>query len=148
MLGVLGLMAALAGTTAVQAAPSPSPRAVPFKVIVHATHPESTLPPALVADIFLRKVKRWKNGTPIAPVDQWMASESRRGFTRDVLKMSVLAVEHYWRQQIYARREDPPPARGSDADVIAFVRDNPGGIGYILAATEVGEGVKVIRLVD
>jgi hypothetical protein len=38
----------------------------------------------------------------------------------------------------------PPAQRGSDAEVLEFVRSNPNGIGYVSSATEVAAGLRVL----
>lgn len=39
----------------------------------------------------------------------------------------------------------PPPEKTSEADVVAYVRNTPGAIGYVSKAAAV-EGVKVVSL--
>ena len=57
----------------------------------------------------------------------------------------ISAIESYWRQQIYSGRGVPPPVKATDADVVAFVAANPGGIGYVSAAADTA-GVKVVEI--
>jgi ABC-type phosphate transport system substrate-binding protein len=78
-----------------------------------------------------------------APVYQVKAAAPRIVFDKTVLGKSVAAVETYWQQQIFSGKDVPPPAKGSDDDVIAFVKATPGGIGYVSAGAAVA-GVKVI----
>jgi ABC-type phosphate transport system substrate-binding protein len=51
---------------------------------------------------------------------------------------------HYWQQMIVSGR-GVPPAKTSDQDVLAYVKANPGAIGYV-GADAPTEEVKVIAL--
>jgi ABC-type phosphate transport system substrate-binding protein len=141
---VLGLVVALlvpGPTPAQQAAPSG------YRVVVATTNPVASLERGELARIFLKSVTRWKDGREIAPVDQSGRSPVRTEFTRDVLEKAgmgrISAVESYWQQQIYSGRGVPPPVKSSDAEVVAFVAANPGGIGYVSAGADTA-GVKVV----
>jgi hypothetical protein len=56
-----------------------------------------------------------------------------------------MAVRTYWNQLIFSGRELPPAERRGDAAVVAFVRDTPGGVGYVSTGAEVA-GVKVVAV--
>lgn len=130
---------------------APSPEAAPpgYKVVVASANPVAALERGEVAKIFLKSLTRWKDGREIAPVDQSGRSAVRTEFTRDVLEKAgmsrISAVESYWQQQIYSGRGVPPPVKGSDAEVVAFVAANPGGIGYVGADADTS-GVKVVEV--
>jgi ABC-type phosphate transport system substrate-binding protein len=143
---VLGLALALAALALV-----PSPEAAPpgYKVVVASANPLASIDRGELASIFLRNVTRWKDGREMAPVDQSGRSEIRTVFTRDVLEKAgmsrISAVESYWQQQLYSGRGVPPPVKASDAEVVAFVAANPGGIGYVSATADT-TGVKVVEV--
>jgi ABC-type phosphate transport system substrate-binding protein len=130
---------------------APAPEAAPpgYKVVVASANPLTTVDRGELAKIFLKNVTRWKDGREIAPVDQSGRSAVRTEFTRDVLEKAgmsrISAVESYWQQQIYSGRGVPPPVKASDAEVVAFVAANPGGIGYVGAAADTA-GVKVLEV--
>ena len=130
---------------------APAPEAAPagYKVVVASANPLTAIDRGELAQIFLKNVTRWKDGREIAPVDQSGRSEVRTEFTRDVLEKAgmsrISAVESYWQQQIYSGRGVPPPIKASDAEVVAFVAANPGGIGYVSAAADTA-GVKVLEV--
>jgi ABC-type phosphate transport system substrate-binding protein len=58
-----------------------------------------------------------KKGGKLAPVDQQKAAKVRDAFSK-----------------------------ASDADVIAYVKSTPNGIGYVAAGTELGAGVKAVTV--
>jgi ABC-type phosphate transport system substrate-binding protein len=55
----------------------------------------------------------------------------------------VGAIVAAWQQEIFAGREIPPAEKPGDAAVIAFVKANPGAIGYV-ASFSPTEGVRVV----
>ncbi len=97
--------------------------------------------------IFLRLQTEWPDGGHARPVDQSKSSALRDAFSRDVLGKSLPAVEQYWTQAIFSGRAVPPIEKRSDADVLAYVRENPGAIGYVSASAPL-DGVKKIPLRD
>ena len=59
---------------------------------------------------------------------------------------SVPAVKNYWQSMIFSGRGTPPPEAQLPDQVLAFVRADPGAVGYVPADTELGEGVKVLAV--
>jgi hypothetical protein len=58
----------------------------------------------------------------------------------------VNAIASYWQQQIFAGKDVPPPEQATEADVLAFVRDNAGAVGYVAAGTALGAGVRAVTV--
>jgi hypothetical protein len=116
-----------------------------FRVVVHPTNPESLATRQLVSDVFLKKVSRWPNGEPIRPVDLALGSAVREVFSQNVLRRSAAAVRSYWQQRIFTGRGVPPPEVASDADVLRYVREHAGGIGYVSMAADPA-AVKVLQI--
>lgn len=114
-----------------------------FKVIVNSANSTSELPAAVASKIFLKEAAKFPNGTAASPVDQGKASPVRAAFSKSVVGRPVAAVETYWQQQIFSGKEVPPATKSSDDDVIAFVKANPGAIGYVSGAASTA-GVKVV----
>lgn len=114
-----------------------------FKVIVNSANSTSDLSAAVAAKIFLKETTKFPNGSAATPVDQGKASPVRAAFSKSVIGRPVSAVESYWQQQIFSGKEVPPAAKSSDDDVVAFVKGNPGAIGYVSAGASTA-GVKVI----
>jgi ABC-type phosphate transport system substrate-binding protein len=109
-----------------------------FVVIVHPSNPVARLDKKTIADAFLKKRTRWGDaGKPILPVDQDKRSVIRRKFTEDILGRNLNAVRTYWIQLVFSGRGVPPREVDSDADVVTFVLEHPGAIGYVSATTDV-----------
>lgn len=116
-----------------------------FRIIVNSSNATSELSVAVASKVFLKQVPKFPNGLVAQPVDQGKAAAARVAFTRAVLGRAVSAIESYWQQQIFSGKDVPPPTRGSDDDVVAFVKANAGGIGYVSPGTSL-TGVKVIAV--
>lgn len=87
-----------------------------------------------------------KKGSALVAVDQEKGAKVRDAFSRSVLGRPTTAVTSYWQQQIFAGRDVPPTEKGSDADVLAFVRGNAKAIGYVSAGADLGAGVKAVAV--
>lgn len=107
-----------------------------FKVIVNSTNPVNSLTKVALSDLFLKKVSKWDNGMKVMPVDLTDKSPVRDDFSRKIHGKSPLAVKSYWQQQLFSGRNLPPPEKAQDSEVIAYVKANPGAIGYISAGTK------------
>jgi ABC-type phosphate transport system substrate-binding protein len=117
-----------------------------FKVVVNAANPTLTLTPTQVSRMLLKQETQWANGQAVLPVDQLDRSVVRAAFSRAIHGREVAAVKSYWQRMIFSGTAVPPPEKGSDDDVLAFVRANPGAIGYVATATPLPGGVKTIKL--
>lgn len=122
---------------------TPEARTQGFKVIVNPKVDVSSLSKRDVSRLFLKKVKTWDNDLTVNPVDLPSNEEAREMFSRAIHGKSVSAVKAYWQQRVFSGRDVPPPEKDSDASVIAFVRNNPGAIGYVSENADLS-GVKVI----
>jgi ABC-type phosphate transport system substrate-binding protein len=119
-----------------------------IRVIVRADNPVEQLPRSEVVRIFLGQVPTWKDGTKVRPVDQSLTSPVRKEFASGVMRQSLLLIENYWRQQIYAGRAVPPPVRDTNAAVAEFVSASPGAIGYVAVSYSLPTGVRAIAMSD
>ncbi len=118
-----------------------------FRVIVNASNEVSSIETADVSKFFYKKKSKWEDGSKIKPVDQSRSSDVRKAFSEEVMGKSVSAIKGYWHQQIFSGRGVPPPEKKTDQDVISYVKENPGGIGYVTLGAPVGD-VKVLTLSD
>jgi ABC-type phosphate transport system substrate-binding protein len=119
--------------------------AADFKVIVNASNERRQISKKELANIFLKKIKAWEDGSPIVVVEQELTRPVRAGFTSAVHGKSLSAIKSFWWQQVFSGRDVPPVEKPSDREIVAFVKGNPGAIGYIDAASD-SSGVKVISV--
>lgn len=141
---------ALAAIAAIAARPrsSGSVVVVSFAIVVNEANPSPGLKRAEIADLFLRKASKWADGTAAAPVDLPDDSPVRGAFSRSVLGRDAAAVASYWQQQIFSGGAVPPPQKRNSRDVLAFVRENRGAIGYIDGDEDVVPGTRLLQVTD
>jgi ABC-type phosphate transport system substrate-binding protein len=117
-----------------------------YVVVVNAANPTTSLNKEKANNIFLKRVARWEDGSAVMPINLNGSSPTRDAFSRVVHGKKASLIEVFWQQQIFAGKEAPPVERSADAEVLAFVRANPGAIGYVSAATPLGSEVKAITI--
>ena len=132
--------AALALGLAALLAPSRSARAQGYVVVVNAASAVSTISKGELSSVFLKKSAK------LTPVDQPKGSALRDAFSKAVHGRPASAIATYWQQQIFAGKDVPPPEKGDDAAVLAFVKGTPNGVGYVAAGTALGDGVKAVAV--
>jgi len=119
-------------------------------VVVNRANPVDELSEAEVARVFLGKRSFWPNGELIKPcdlIDSGMDERnSARGvFARRYLHKELLILKNYWIKMIFSGKAQPPVSLNNPQAVVHFVRDNPGGIGYLWASDVIGD-VKTVRI--
>lgn len=120
-----------------------------FVVVVNALHAGTAIRREELESIFLRRAERWGDGRPIEPADQSLRSEVRAAFSRRVLGLEPGAVLQYWQSQLQrGTGVRPPPVKKSDAEVIAWVGEVVGRIGYVTPGAALGEQVKTVSVLE
>jgi hypothetical protein len=137
------LAAALAGTLV---AAQPLAREANFRILVHPSNPITVVDRRFLARALLKKVTSWPNGEPIQPVDLRRDSPIRLLLTEQVLDRTPAAVRNYWQQIIFSGRGVPPPEVGSGEEVVRFVLQYPGALGYVSPKADV-RGAKVLTVI-
>lgn len=102
-------------------------------VIVNNENPKESLKQIEVKLYYLRKVKQVWPGTQesIQPVVLSNNSSVKETFLANVLKMPEAEVTAYFKQRQFANAEQMPPSFSTEADVIKYVSENKGAIGYV-----------------
>ena len=83
----------------------------------------------------------------VAPVDQSMQSPVRAVFSNVVLEKPVAGIRSLWFNKL-GKGILPPPVKSSDEDVIAYVAETTGAIGYVSAVAVLPASVKPIEVVE
>jgi len=131
---------------AAAAAAAESPRSA-YVVIANPGTPVSRLDRKFVGEVFLRRVTRWPDDTPIRPVDLGPDARARIRFSEEVLSRSVASVRSYWQQRIFSGQGLPPPELPDDEAVVSYVLSHPGAIGYVAAGAALN-GAKVLEVIE
>ena len=129
-----------------QASTSTPPGSQPFIVIVNSANPVESVTRDQLSKLFLKKTVRWQTGRDAMPVDLAGRTEVRISFSQFVHHKSVVSVNSYWQQQIFAGKDVPPPAMRSERDVVEFVRNTPDAVGYVSSSAELGRNIKIVSV--
>jgi hypothetical protein len=143
--GVLGLALALCAFCATPFARAAASTTAAYQVIAHPGVAVSGVDRKFLEDALLKKITRWPTGDVVRPVDLTPRSPVRRKFSEEVLKRSVEAVKNYWQQRIFAGRDLPPPELDTDDDVVRYVTQHEGALGYVSGAADL-KGAKVLTV--
>ena len=113
--------------------------------MVNAANPTTNLSRAELARLFLKKVPKWPDGQTVQPADQERVSPVRQAFSKAIHQKDVDAIASYWQVLVFSGREVPPRIVKSDAEMLQFVRDNPGAVGYVSEDAPLA-GVKAVAV--
>ncbi len=120
---------------------------LPFKIIVNASNPVSSMTKSQVSNLFLKKVVEWEDGLKVIPVDLVERLSVREKFTHEIHGREITAVNAYWMKQKFSGRNWPPLEKASYEEVLKYVKENIGAIGYIPESTQIeGNEVKVVLI--
>jgi hypothetical protein len=118
-----------------------------YRLIVHPANPATQISRLRVGEMFLRKAGRWPEGLLVMPVEPSGKTPMRQRFTLEIYGKPVTAISAYWQQMIFTGKGVPPPEKSNDADIVAYVRDTHGAIGYVWAGADTS-GVKVVAIAE
>jgi len=82
----------------------------------------------------------------VQPVDLIDTSALREAFSKQVHGKGTAAIKAYWQKMIFSGHDVPPPEKPSIGEALAYVRGNPGAIGYAPTGADLGPGVKVLKV--
>jgi hypothetical protein len=88
---------------------------------------------------------QWRDGQPVVPIDLSVTSPVRASFSKDVLGLSVEAVQMHWMKLITAGR-GRPPYTASEEDVLKTVGKERWMIGYVSAEAVLPPTVRNVPL--
>jgi ABC-type phosphate transport system substrate-binding protein len=105
-------------------------------IVVHPDVVVDDLDKATLRRIFLGKKSRWSDDTRIVPVTlkegivhQW--------FVEDLLDRTIAKYVTYWKQAIFTGRGVPPRSFATEDELMFYVSQTPGAIGYVATDTDV-----------
>lgn len=125
-----------------------------FKMVINSANRLGELPVREIQRIFKKNTTRWAGWVedgkevPVDPVDRERGAEVRKLFSKRIFRKSASAIESYWQRQIFSGDDIPPEKLASEADVIEFVLQHRGGIGYVSTDTVLKDGVKELKVID
>lgn len=120
-------------------------------IIVNKDNPVDRLTDKDLANIFLDKKSVWGTGVTIQTcdlVEPGIDEEktARALFSEKILRKDLYSLKNYWLKMIFSAKRRPPITKKRPGEVIDFVAQNPGGIGYIYSGAITDE-VKVVEVI-
>ncbi|PYU20777.1 MAG: hypothetical protein DMG30_19860 [Acidobacteria bacterium] len=124
-----------------------SPAAEPaLAIIVNQSNPVENFSYEDLRKIFLGERSHWPNGRRITLVMLDASQPERKVVLREIYGMSEKDFNNHFIQGVFSGEVFvSPKTLANSADVIKFVFNVPGAIGYVLAS-EVDSSVKVLRV--
>ena len=118
-------------------------------IIVNAANGTPALTQSEVKLTYLRKInKRWPGiNKNILPVDRKGMPEIKKVFLSKLLNMTEQDMNRYFTEREYMNAEAPPQTFATDAEIIDFVGENIGAIGYVHASSINMENKAKVRVV-
>ena len=104
---------------------------------------DTTLTKKEIKRIFLKKAKKYPNGSAVIPVNQTVEADVTSAFNKAVLNKSNNQIRSYWSKLVFTGKGKPPQEAADDTEIKALVANNPAMIGYI-DQSAVDNSVKVI----
>jgi len=130
-----------------------APAPTEIAVIVNKENTIDKLSSGEVKLYWLRKIKkRWPDmNKNIKPADRKSKCSEQDAFYSKVLSMSASDVETYFTQKQYESAEKPQDKFASDSDMISFIAEEAGAIGFVNVSSLTAEAkakVKVVLIVQ
>jgi ABC-type phosphate transport system substrate-binding protein len=118
----------------------------PLAIIVNHSNPVENFSFPDLRKIFLGRRSHWPNGRRITLVMQGPAQPERKLVLREIYNMSEKDLNNYFIQGVFTGSVlVSPKTLAAPADVVKFVFNVPGAIGYV-RASDVNSSVKVLRI--
>ncbi len=114
-------------------------------VITHTGIDEIGLSKSKLAKIYLGKLKRYSNGEKIRVVNLPKSSMAYKKFHKVVVKKTDAVLNRYWSKLKYTGKGKPPKTLATTREVIKWVANTKGAIGYI-DGKYLNKSVKVVLI--
>ncbi len=98
-------------------------------VFANKNVPDKSLERESIERIYLGKKSQWSDGTRIVPVIL-KSGATHSAFVKKFLDRDASQFSTFWKQAVFTGRGMPPKAFETEAELIEFVSDTPGAIGY------------------
>lgn len=100
-------------------------------VVVNARSGVGALTREEVVNIFLGRFRRLPNGMAALPVDQPADQPLRAEFYQRLVNKTPAEIRAYWARLVFSGKTSPPHQATTQEEVLEWMRDNPGAVGYV-----------------
>lgn len=110
-------------------------------VVANRSVPVASLSKEDVKRIYMGNMSRWEDGTRVNFVV--LKDGTMEPFLSDYVGTSSAQFAQHWKRQVFTGKGQMPPMYDKSSDVVAFVANTPGAIGFVPGGTRTDE-VKVL----
>ena len=96
-----------------------------------------------VVNIFFGRYRQFFNGLEAKPVDLVDSNPDRANFYQALVGKDLSEINAYWARLVFSGRLRPPVQVSSSDEVLKWVVNNPGGIGFV-EMSKVAARVRVV----
>jgi len=123
---------------------SPALSADEIAIIVNENGPLTHISRAEVRDIYLGEI-RFVEGFRIVPL-HCPEGPAKHSFLSTIIGLSSKAYKLHWAKKVFQEGLTLPPIKADPSDIVKWVKEQPGGIGYV--PKELAEMDRGIRILD
>lgn len=113
-------------------------------IIANESVPKQKISNYEISNIYGAKIVKWSNGDKIV-VTMYKKGAVHENFSDLILGTTPARLKGVWKKVIFTGSGNPPKIFKTEADLVAFVKETKGAIGYIDGNTP-HEGVKLLDL--
>ncbi|WP_153115558.1 type 2 periplasmic-binding domain-containing protein [Rhodocyclus tenuis] len=84
-----------------------------------------------VVNIFLGRFRQLPSGMTALPADLPAGSAEKEAFYRLLVNKDLADINAYWARLVFSGRTSPPRQMRGEADLLRFVSETPGAVGYL-----------------
>jgi ABC-type phosphate transport system substrate-binding protein len=111
-------------------------------MVVNSGVVEESIDDKDIERIYLGKKTSWPDHSSIVPV-MLKAGPVHQEFVEEIVGRSEHRFASYWRQMVFTGKGVPPRSFDTEDEVVGFVKETPGAVGYVSPSTDV-TGVTVL----
>jgi ABC-type phosphate transport system substrate-binding protein len=113
-------------------------------IIANKSVPVSSITSATLKLIYLGKKNTWSDGSAIVPVSL-QSGGIHEAFLGQFIEKSSSQYSSFWKQAIFTGEGTPPRSFATSSELVSYVANTPGAVGYVAAGTPV-EDVKILKI--
>ncbi len=123
---------------------SSSAWAADFKVIANESVSDNSISKDALSAIYMGSSTTWPSGKSVKACQLKNGTAVTKAFLKSV-GIRPKSFKRHWRKMLFSGNGVPPAVLGSDAEMLEFVQNNEGSVGFVSAGAEVS-GVKEITV--
>ncbi len=113
-------------------------------LIVHNDVKVETIKRSIVSEIYMGTRTKWDDGEKIRVV-MLKEGDVHEQFVQTSLETTTAKHKNHWKKLVFTGTGEPPKICKTEKEVVEFVAENEGAIGYISEKTE-HDAVKVVPI--